>query len=125
MHNGLNKAAAAGIVGNLMQESRLNPTARNSHSGAFGIAQWLGPRLHALEAFAHQHHTSARDFNTQLAFLVHELHGSESRALAALQHAQTPEQAARIFSHKFERAGAHERHDATRIAFARQLYKFA
>ena len=43
---------AAAIVGNLMQESNLKPTAVNPNSGAYGIAQWLGSRLTALKTQA-------------------------------------------------------------------------
>jgi hypothetical protein len=31
-------------------ESKLDPTIVNPSSGAFGIGQWLGPRLQALKA---------------------------------------------------------------------------
>lgn len=41
----LSPEQAAGIMGNIMQESGFNPTARNRASGAFGLLQWLGPRL--------------------------------------------------------------------------------
>ena len=41
---GLNPKQAAGIVGNLYVESRINPKAINSSSNASGIAQWLGDR---------------------------------------------------------------------------------
>jgi len=38
---GLNNVQAAGIMGNLQEESGFNPAATNSSSGAFGIVQWL------------------------------------------------------------------------------------
>ena len=41
---GLKNHQAAGLVGNLIRESRLNPKAENKSSKAFGIAQWLGDR---------------------------------------------------------------------------------
>lgn len=40
----LTPSQAAGIVGNLMAESKLNPSAVNPNGGAEGIAQWLGER---------------------------------------------------------------------------------
>jgi hypothetical protein len=43
-NKGLSENQARGILGNLMQESRGNHTVVNSKSGAFGLAQWLGPR---------------------------------------------------------------------------------
>ena len=42
MSKGLSSHHSAGIVGNLMGESGLNPEAINPTSKAFGIAQWLG-----------------------------------------------------------------------------------
>lgn len=44
--------ASAGILGVLELESRLNPSAVNSSSGATGLAQWLGGRKDKLEALA-------------------------------------------------------------------------
>lgn len=41
---GLTPPQAAGIVGNLYAESKLNPQAYNKNGGASGIAQWLGDR---------------------------------------------------------------------------------
>lgn len=38
---GLSNVQAAGIMGNLQQESNFNPTIANPTSGAFGIVQWL------------------------------------------------------------------------------------
>lgn len=54
---GLSGQQAAGIVGNLMAESynEIRPNAYNPEGGgqgAYGIAQWRGPRLDALNAFA-------------------------------------------------------------------------
>lgn len=54
---GLSGQQAAGVVGNLMAESynEIRPNAYNPEGGgqgAYGIAQWRGPRLDALNAFA-------------------------------------------------------------------------
>jgi len=59
LNKGLSEAQAAGIVGNLMVESypEVNPSAYNPSGGgqgAYGIAQWRGPRLASLLDFAGQ-----------------------------------------------------------------------
>jgi len=49
INKGLNPIHAAGIVGNLLQESNLDPDAINPSSKAYGIAQWLGNRKTKLQ----------------------------------------------------------------------------
>ena len=93
---------AAGIVGNLIQESNLNTGALNPGDGAdgsnsVGIGQWNGPRAQALHAFAQQNGADPSDFNTQLAFVEHELNGSEKGVGERLRAAQNPIEAAAAF----------------------------
>lgn len=93
---------AAGIVGNLIQESNLNTGAINPGDGAdgshsVGVAQWNGDRAKALQAFAAQNGGDPNDFNTQLAFVEHELNGSESGVRQRLLQAKDPIQAAAAF----------------------------
>lgn len=94
---------AAGIVGNLMQESGLNPTVRPGDQGrSQGIAQWNGQRLDALQQFAQQQNSDPRSLDTQLGFIQNELGGSESKAGNALRNAQTINDATSAFA-GFER----------------------
>jgi hypothetical protein len=74
--------AAAGIVGNLVQESgaNLNTAAIGDNGTAFGMGQWRLSRRAALERFAAARGTAPTDFETQLLFLVEELHTTESAA---------------------------------------------
>lgn len=79
--HGLTKEQAAGIVGNLLAESSLNTGARNAGDGrdgsdSIGIGQWNSTRARALMKFAGERGKDWRDFETQLAFVVHELDGS-------------------------------------------------
>ena len=97
---GLSAAQAAGIVGNLQQESGLNP---NSPGG--GIAQWQGDRWNNLVAFAQQQGGTPNDLKTQLDFLWHELTTTESGSLASLQQTTDAASAAQSFSNHFERPG--------------------
>ena len=108
---GLTDAQAAGPVGNLMRESGLNPRVNEGGAvglprgvGGYGIAQWTGTRQTDLIRFAGGRE-QAGDMATQLRFMVSELLGPESKALAQLKTAQSPEQAAYLFDKFYERSG--------------------
>jgi len=110
---------AAGIVGNLVNESALDPTAVNPNDAGLGrdsegIAQWNRDRLTNLQGYAAAQGTDYRDFNTQLSFVDHELRGtgdygggSESTAYNNLQNASTASDAAVAFS-TYERYRGYE-----------------
>lgn len=68
--------ASAGILGVLELESRLNPSAVNSSSGATGLAQWLGGRKDKLEALAKKEGKEATNLGVQLDYLDQELNES-------------------------------------------------
>lgn len=116
MQNGLSKAQAAGIVGNLMQESSLNPQAVSRDGRAFGLMQLRGDRV---QSFQHvmgvpiQRATAMQ----QLQYLVWELHHSEKRAYEALQKTTTAGEAAKAFGLLDERFG-NDGSLAKRIAYA-------
>jgi hypothetical protein len=96
---------AAGILGNLAQESGLNPNAVGDGGAAYGLAQWRGPRRTALINYARQNRRNPNAMDTQLDFLVDELQGTEKRALDSLVSAKTPQEAAIAFSRDYERPG--------------------
>ncbi|WP_420961043.1 phage tail tip lysozyme [Brucella sp. IR073] len=100
---GWTKEQAAGIVGNLIAESNLRTEARNPGDGrdgsdSIGLGQWNGPRAQALKQFAAANGGDWRDFNVQLAFVQHELEGSESAAAQALKNARDVHQATAAFA---------------------------
>lgn len=97
---GLKDYQAAGIIGNLAQESNVDPNAPGG-----GIAQWIGGRWSNLAAFAKSQNKPPNDLGVQLAFLWQELNSSESGALSALQGATDAASAAQAFEQSFERAG--------------------
>ena len=108
---GLTDAQAAGIVGNLMRESGLNPRVNEGGAvglprgvGGYGLAQWTGSRQTDLVRFAGGR-GQAGDMATQLRFLVSEMMGPEAASLARLKTAQSPEQAAYLFDKHYERSG--------------------
>ncbi|KJC35651.1 hypothetical protein UP09_30985 [Bradyrhizobium sp. LTSP885] len=94
---GYTQEQAAGIVGNLVHESGLDPAASGDNGTSGGLAQFHNERLKALQAFAAERGKPATDFQTQLEFVDHELHTTEGRTLAKLQAAKTPEDAAGAF----------------------------
>lgn len=121
---GYSDAQAAGILGNLTAESGLDTNAFNpagGGQGAYGLAQWRGPRQTALRQFAASKGTDQSDYATQLAFVNQELNTSESKAGAALKAATTPEEAANIFYQKFERPGASDTSGPKRAAYAKEI----
>jgi TP901 family phage tail tape measure protein len=112
--NGFSDSSAAGVLGNIQQESNFNPTAVNSVSGATGIGQWLGSRLTNLKKYADSQGKSYKSIDTQLEFLLKELNGGDSTTksklskyggLSALKDMST-EQATKVFEDVFERSGS-------------------
>jgi hypothetical protein len=91
---------AAGIVGNLILESQLNPKAVNP-IGAYGIAQWLGVRKTLLQKRANYD-----TLEVQLNYLWWEItQGSEKGALTDLLKMRSPSAAAISWEQHFERSG--------------------
>jgi hypothetical protein len=114
---GLAPHQAAGIVGNLVNESGqdLNPWGPTGDNGtAWGTAQWRGDRLAALKQIPNY-----QTVEGQQAFMRQELDGSENKAYRALQAAKTPEEAAHAWDALYERSDGSTR--SQRMASARQL----
>lgn len=118
---GLDPHMAAGIVGNLVQESGLNPNAVNKKSGAFGAAQWLGARKRNFFNWATQNQLNPYDLYTQLDYVLTEPQESQ-RMLSALKATRTPEQASQVFADVYERMGKNEANYARRAGVAKKLY---
>jgi hypothetical protein len=119
---GWSKEQAAGIAGSLMQESQGKADARNPNSGAYGLGQWLGPRVKDFEKWA-GHPLEGSSVDEQVAFVNYELtKGKEQGAGRRLRAATTAEQAADIHSQYYERPGAAEANNARREQYASQIY---
>ena len=124
---GLTKRQSAGIVGNLIQESSVRPTAIEFGGGpGRGIAQWsVGGRWNHshndnVAWYASRHGTSRWSLNTQLAFTWYELHNVGGYGLTALRHTTTIRGATITFERDFEKCGNCQ--EATRIKYATQVY---
>jgi hypothetical protein len=104
---GLTSEQAAGIVGNLMQESGVDPAARQSDGPGHGIAQWsAGGRWNNLLRFAKARRAPPLALTTQLEFLWHELTTVPAYGLGALRAARSVVAATRVFEKSFEVCGA-------------------
>lgn len=116
---GLSDDQAAAIMGNLEQESGLDPTAENRDSGAFGIAQWMDSRKAGLDAFAKKEGKKNTDLGVQLDYLWSEMQGSEKQNLGRFNKANSIGDATTFFANDFERMGADEAMMNTRISNAK------
>lgn len=98
--NGLSPYGAAGLVSRWANvEAPNGPTSRGGYlNRAWGIAQWLGPRLPPIDGNP--------DFNAQLNYVIQELNTTEiaTGAANALRTASTPFEGARAAT-IYERAG--------------------
>jgi hypothetical protein len=122
---GLTKVQAAGVIGNLMQESSVNPKAVQFGGGpGRGIAQWsVGGRWDTshndnVTAFAAKRGESRWALNTQLNFIWHELTTFSGYGLASLRAAKTVTAAVKAFQDKFEICGTCD--SSRRVSFAQQ-----
>jgi hypothetical protein len=124
---GLSKRQAAGIVGNLIQESSVRPTAVEFGGGpGRGIAQWsVGGRWNSTHHdnvawYAGQHNESRWALHTQLAFTWYELHTVGGYGLSALRKDTTIRSATITFERDFEKCGTCDQ--TKRISYATQVY---
>ena len=94
---GLQPNAAAGVVGNLQQESGLNP----GETGG-GLAQWNPSWYSSMSAYASSQGLSPSSMAGQLEYLVYDLRTSYGGLLAKLTAASSPGEAATMFETGYE-----------------------
>jgi hypothetical protein len=122
---GLTDVQAAGVVGNLMQESSVSPTAVEYGGGpGRGIAQWsIGGRFNSgsksLTAYATARGQSKWALNTQLDFIWYELATVGGYGLPELRQTTTLSQAVTVFQNKYEICGACAQ--GKRLTYAQQI----
>lgn len=127
IQQGLPHHVAAGIVGNLAQESGGVAGGGLNKEGGMGIAQWRGERLHGggayagLIPFAKQRGASPEDLRTQLDHIMYELQGPERKAFDALMNTRNAEEAAVAFSKYYERPNQQAANNQNRIAQAQRF----
>ncbi len=108
MAGGMSKEDAAAIVGNLAQESSMNPLARNA--GHVGIGQWDSQRqAEFAKRFGYQMGSGEVDPNQQLhdqvAFVQQELSSSQRAAAVAMAKSRDVAGKTRAFMDMYERPG--------------------
>lgn len=102
VNQGFTPAQAAGIVGNLVQESGVNPESVQQNGPGRGIAQWsLGGRWIPSLATGNVN----KDLAAQEQYIIDELQSNPAYGLSALRQATTPTQAAQVFGSDYERYG--------------------
>ena len=108
---GLSPIQAAGIVGNLDQESGMDPLSVEAGGPGRGIAQWsVGGRWDTSSndnamAFASSEGKSVQSLSLQLDFIWYELTTFPSYGLSSLQSATTVTSATEAFEKDFEACG--------------------
>lgn len=134
---GYSKAATAGIMGNMQQESGVNPSAiqGNGRGPAAGIVQWenyntKSARWAAMAQYANSKGKEWTDLQSQLEYLDKEMRGADSTTLSLLKKkvggydqfkALTDiDKATLVFEESFERAGTPMM--SNRYSAARQFY---
>lgn len=123
---GLTPQQAAGIIGNLMQESGtpINPTARQRGGPGMGIAQWSrGERWSQLVRYAAKSKRNPNSLVVQLDFIWLELNTTEKRAMKSLRSSRTVPAATLNFSRHFERCAPRWCHNDRRTSNAHQVLR--
>jgi cell wall-associated NlpC family hydrolase len=121
MNEGFSTGAAAGVIGNLMQESGVNPNS-NQHGGGpgRGIMQWtVNERWASLKSWAKKRGLHARDLDTQVQFMLKEM--KDYGVLGKMRGMNDVEKATLYFENTMERAGVPNM--SSRYKFAREALK--
>lgn len=126
---GFTAEAACAVIGNMVQESGLNPKIVNS-KGASGLCQWLGGRLTGLKDYASSKGKEWTDVPTQTEWAWMECEGKDLTTKKLLdKNCGGPEaykkltdivKAVDLWRKCFERCGEHEANDARRLSEARK-----
>lgn len=129
---GFTPEAACAVMGNMVQESGMDPTAKNKTSGALGLCQWLDERFTGLKNYAESKGKEWTDVVCQTEWAWKECLGEDAytakllkdelgsaEAYAKLTDIPT---AVDLWRKCFERCGEHEANDAKRLSAAQNFY---
>lgn len=124
VNKGLPEHVSAGIVGNLMQESGLNPHVKGDNGKATGIAQWHPDRFKGLTSWAEREKRNPYDLTTQLDYILEEP-GEGQKVLQKLLQTTSAEEAAVIFSNTYERPNKKFAANDKRAGYAKGILGYA
>ena len=118
-----NKFAIAGIMGNALQESRVDPTAVGDGGNSLGIFQWNTSRKRELEAHAAEVGGDPKSINTQMSWFVREVKSKSeySGLVSALNNSTSVNNATQIFEDIYEKAGDPQMEN--RFSFAQEVFE--
>lgn len=115
---GFSKVQAAGIVGNLAQESGQFHTLQEVGGGCFGYSQWCGVRKTEFFQFAHT--TGGKhSFRANYSFLRHEMRRDYPKMIEQIRTTKTVEGSAKIFMNVFLRPNRQLANLPRRISYGR------
>lgn len=124
--DGLTDAEAAGMTGNIAQESGFDAGAvSNDGYGTRALIQWDGDRYARFEKWCDENGRDPSDWRAQVDYSVEEMKTTEPDALRRMRERGddlTPEEAARIIREDYERPDPAQANDARRMDVARRVY---
>lgn len=124
--DGLTDAEAAGMTGNIAQESDFNTGAVSGDGhGARALIQWDGDRYARFEKWCEDNGRDPSDWRAQVDYSVEEMKTTEPDSLRRMRERGddlTPEEAAQIIREDYERPDPAQANDARRMSEARRVY---
>ena len=124
--DGLTDAEAAGMTGNIAQESGFDTgTVSGDGYGTKGLIQWDGDRYARFEKWCEDNGRDPSDWRSQVDYSVEEMKTTEPDALRRMRERGddlTPEEAAQIIREDYERPDPAQANDARRMSEARRVY---
>lgn len=124
--DGLTDAEAAGMTGNIAQESDFNTGAVSGDGhGTRALIQWDGDRYARFEKWCEDNGRDPSDWRAQVDYSVEEMKTTEPDALRRMRERGddlTPEEAAQIIREDYERPDPAQANDARRMDVARRVY---
>lgn len=124
--DGLTDAEAAGMTGNIAQESGFDAGAvSNDGYGTRALIQWDGDRYARFEKWCEDNGRDPSDWRAQVDYSVEEMKTTEPDALRRMRERGddlTPEEAAQIIREDYERPDPAQANDARRMSEARRVY---
>lgn len=124
--DGLTDAEAAGMTGNIAQESDFNTGAVSSDGyGTRALIQWDGDRYARFEKWCEDNGRDPSDWRAQVDYSVEEMNTTEPDALRRMRDRGddlTPEEAAQIIREDYERPDPAQANDARRMSEAKRVY---